>query len=237
MKMPKSSKGFTIIELLVVIAIVGVLAAILLPVLSKAREKARITKCASNVRQISMGLIMYANENEDRFPRDPRGSAYSGSPAMRGLNLLFDTYITDGRVFNCPSDANVTDDQSAGANASIPGGAQEFTKGQCSYGYDMMHTQMDATSVALVADRPPEGITLDDTATSNSPNHDGRGQNVGYVDGHVEFVDSPLAGWHSGGAGGVRDNIYTNTADDSDTVSAGGTDSVILHDGPSAPAL
>ena len=60
----------------------------------------------SNVKQIGMGLIMYANENYESFPSD---TAYGGArPAMRGLNLLYDTYVSDVRVFNCPSDGNVT---------------------------------------------------------------------------------------------------------------------------------
>ena len=75
MKVPRLNKGFTLIELLVVIAIIGILAGILLPVLSRARESARSTQCASNVKQIGMGLIMYANENSEAFPTD---SSYAG---------------------------------------------------------------------------------------------------------------------------------------------------------------
>ena len=97
MRILKRDKGFTLIELLVVIAIIGILAGILLPVLSRARESARKTQCMSNIKQIGMGLIMYANENNELFPSD---SAYTGgSPAMRGLNLLYDTYISDNKGF------------------------------------------------------------------------------------------------------------------------------------------
>lgn len=61
-------RGFTLIELLVVIAIIAILAAILFPVFAKAREKARTASCQSNVRQIAMGVLMYADDYDETFP-------------------------------------------------------------------------------------------------------------------------------------------------------------------------
>ncbi|ODS31630.1 MAG: hypothetical protein SCARUB_03236, partial [Candidatus Scalindua rubra] len=156
----------------------------------------------------------------------PSDSAYTlGSPAMRGLNLLYNAYVSDNRVFNCPSDTTVTDATSAGMSASTIGGTEAFTSTQSSYGYDRSHTQANDADVALAADRPPGTPS----ATANSANHNARGQNVVYVDGHVEFVNSPLAGWFFAD-GTTRDNIYTNTAGGTG-VSTIGTDTVILHDG------
>jgi len=219
MKVLRLSKGFTLIELLVVIAIIGILAGILLPVLSRARESSRRTECMSNLKQIGMGLVMYANENSESFPVD---SAYGGaSPAMRGLNLLYDTYVSDNKFFKCPSDTTVTSASNAGMSASTSGGTEAFTSTQSSYGYDRLHTQADDADVALMADRPP----ATPSATANTANHNGRGQNVVYVDGHAEFVNSPLAGWYESD-GTTRDNIYTDVV----TVT-GGTDTYILQDG------
>ncbi len=59
-------RGFTLIELLVVIAIIAILAAILFPVFARAREKARTASCSSNVKEMQLGVLMYAQDYDER---------------------------------------------------------------------------------------------------------------------------------------------------------------------------
>jgi len=89
-------RGFTLIELLVVIAIIAILAAILFPVFAQAREKARQTQCISNGKQISLGLLMYANDFDNRLPVYSWPESYM--IAARAM-----PYIKNRDIFKCPS--------------------------------------------------------------------------------------------------------------------------------------
>lgn len=115
----KPDKGFTLIELLVVIAIIAILAAILFPVFSSAREQARKTTCLSNLKQIGMGFHQYIADYDSRYPQALAGNygSYSqfatfppgadgGTPSSFVLHSwanVLQPYIKSTQVFSCPS--------------------------------------------------------------------------------------------------------------------------------------
>ena len=200
-KLRKSA--FTLIELLVVIAIIAILAALLLPALARAKEKANLANCLSNLKQLGVTQVMYTTDNRDQF-------AYSGAiwPVMPFVDLLklMNPYIpTNSHSFYlCPSD------RGRGFNMEWTlkyGGG--FTTNQllfpCSYYYYHQFYTDDATGgisqirkvqeVAHPSQKAiqpcfasPKGQIDDVTLNTPTSGHGTRGMSLLFVEGHSEFA-------------------------------------------------
>jgi len=125
----KSSRGFTLIELLVVIAIIAILASILMPVFAQAREKARLISCVSNLKQIGLAVMMYAQDYDEEFPN----GTYPG-PRNWEVNPRLDSQAGQGLdCFGTPA-----------AGDPFPGGGPPYSG--CKYGFEfyrvLMHLQL-----------------------------------------------------------------------------------------------
>ena len=117
-----SHRAFTLVELLVVIAIIAILAALLLPALAAAKEKARETVCSNNQKQLALGMQMYVNGNEDIFPGlaslhngyQPTDWIYWRTntalyPPVEKSPIIAQSGVVNKSMFRCPSDWNDTD--------------------------------------------------------------------------------------------------------------------------------
>ena len=192
---PTQPTGFNLIELLVVIAIIAILAALLLPALGKAKESGQRTKCASNLRQIALGVFMYADEQDDTFPAQPgdgRPVRAAGGDGWNYYDLLM-PYLNNPHVWDCPS-AHLTAARHIGYMSYHMNGLVITTNGlktgtvaQPSFTLLMNDAgEKRRWDRAFLRPDQQQGYSYDLPIS----NHNGGG-NVAFVDGHVAwFHDS-----------------------------------------------
>ncbi|HUE36658.1 MAG TPA: type II secretion system protein [Candidatus Acidoferrum sp.] len=159
--------GFSLIELLLVIAVIAILAALLLPVLSRARNSARRTTCLNNLRQINLGIHMYCDDSYDTTPK----TAGTNSP-WDAYKELVKNYIglsgpssPHDRIFACPADAfyyfgiviNTNGPQTAG-NSFVPQSRHDQSKyDYSSYTYNAMNLDFGAGELTTSKSLPGIG--------------------------------------------------------------------------------
>lgn len=205
---PKSYKSFTVntftlIELLVTIAIIAVLAAMLLPTLNKAREKAKITTCMNQLKQIGLAIHLYAGDNNGFKPQDPEVGdylnfgTYNGAegrtlPSLLRIGKYLPGDVHFGRdsaykaFFKCPSDTYWWTHSNDTGTESSPGAYISYTMFHL---YKGCPGYTDKYARNRIGQDPSSNAILSDSASFKGAlhyNHPDRSTNVLTLDGRVK---------------------------------------------------
>ncbi|MEI6083918.1 MAG: type II secretion system protein [Verrucomicrobiota bacterium] len=211
MNRSQTRRAFSLIELLVVIAIIGTLAALLLAVVSRAKEAARRSQCANNLRQIGQALILYGGDNQDRVPPGEGSTKFSGTssqPFGKGFGCLIGRYLpaptsaSGAGLWRCPSQT----DPSALEENSLPGWTTASDQSRWRGCYSYAFRTRDKNTGVIVSPAggswgagPWPGVRLSDGNYAYAFDHCsssaglGRllahktGYNCVYYDGHLEY--------------------------------------------------
>lgn len=190
------NRGYTLIELTIVLAVIGVLAAILLPSLARAREAARRSSCMTNLMNLSLALHMYASEHEGTLPWS------GGKDNGECLRALHSNYLPVIDVFRCPSDSSAwssRDYRHDGEPRESPPPLQ--TSRYAEYSLRMSYDYLGAyTHAPVVLPPPPKGIpripifwdiinlNAKGESTVTDFSHIPGGVNILYLDGSMDFT-------------------------------------------------
>lgn len=162
--------AFTLIELLVVISIIGILAALLLPALSRSKEAARATVCLSNLHQIGVALQLYVSENNNKLPV-MRDLPLNGPQVLPAINQVLASQLGNTNVLRCPSDND-----------------QVFERTGSSYAWNNLLNGQDAdhlNELRIITNPHEIHLVFDKEAFHKARGLD-KGVNYLYADGHIK---------------------------------------------------